>query len=370
MATDRGDFLLYGATGYTGELIARCAAAAGLRPVLAGRRADAVEALAAELDLPWRAASVDHPDELSRAIDSVGGDHRLLLNCAGPFIHTARPVADACLRRRVHYLDITGEIQVFESMAARDAEARAAGIMLLPGTGFDVVPSDCLAAYVASRVSGATRLVIAIQGIGRPSRGTMLTALENLGGGGAVRRAGRIVRVPPAWKSRDVDFGRGPVRVTTIPWGDVSTAFHSTGIPDIEVYMAIPVSMRRLMRYGRFLMPLLDLPPVKRLLVARVRHGAAGPSAGQRARGESRFWAEASNDAGDRAAARLFGPEGYELTVRTALECVRRVLRGEARPGFQTPSRAFGADFVLSVEGIRREPVVRSAPPSRAPGRD
>jgi len=356
--TERGDFLLYGASGYTGELIARRVAGAGLRPVLAGRRADAIVPLARELGLPHRVASLDDAASLDAAITAIGSDHPLVLNCAGPFAHTARQVADACLWRRAHYLDITGEMAVFEAMAARSGEAERAGVMLLPGVGFDVVPSDCLAAHVARRLPSATRLVIAIQGIGRLSRGTALTSIENIGAGGAVRRAGRIVRVPAAWKTRTVDFGGGrPVRVTTMPWGDVSTAYHSTGIPNVEVYMTVPAGMRRVMRYGRFVLPLLASPPVQRWLVDRVRRGPAGPTADQRVRGRSRFWAEASDENGARAAARLLAPEGYELTVRTAVECVRRVLRGEARPGFQTPSRAFGADLVLAIDGVTREDV-------------
>ena len=349
-----GEFLIYGATGYTGELIARRAAAAGLRPVLAGRNGSTVARLADELGLPHRTATLDLPSSLDRALDAVSRAPRVVLNCAGPFAHTARAVADACLRRQAHYLDITGDIAVFEGMAARTAEAERAGIMLLPGVGFDVVPSDCLAAHVARRLPAATRLVLAIQGIGRLSRGTALTSIENIGRGGAVRRGGRIVRVPAAWKSRTVDFGGRPSRVTTMPWGDVATAWYSTRIPDIEVHMAIPAPMRRAMRWGRPLLPLLATPPVQRWLARRIRSGAPGPDAAQRARGHSRFLAEAFDAAGARAASLLEGPEGYELTVRTAMECVRRVLRGDARPGFQTPSRAFGPDMVLAVAGVTR----------------
>jgi short subunit dehydrogenase-like uncharacterized protein len=349
-----GDFLIYGATGYAGELIARRAVSSGLRPVLAGRNADAISRLAAELGVPHCVASVDDPKALDLAVDAAakGG---LVLNCAGPFGHTAKQVADACLRRGAHYLDITGEIGVFEMMARRGSEAEAAGRMLLPGVGFDVVPSDCLAAHVARNLPTATHLVIAIQGVGRISRGTALTSIENMGGGGAVRRGGHITRVPSAWKDRTVDFGRGPVLMTTMPWGDVATAFYSTGIPDIEVYMAIPPVMRRGLRYGRLALPLLASGPMRRWMSSRVRSGPPGPNAEQRQRGRSNFWAEASDDSGRRFASRLFGPEGYELTVRTAVESVKRVLRGEVRPGFQTPSSAFGPDMVLSIDGVRRE---------------
>ncbi len=347
-------FLLYGATGYTGELIARRAVASGLRPVLGGRTAGPLTQLAAELGLEHRVANVDDASAFDRAI----GDAPLVLNCAGPFSRTASGVASACIRRRVHYLDITGEIAVFESLAARDAEAAGAGVMLLPGVGFDVVPSDCLAAHVAQRLPSATHLAIAIQGSSRVSRGTALTSIEGFGAGrgsGAVRRGGRIERVPPAWKTRVIDLGAGPATVTTMPWGDVATAFHSTRIRDIEVYMAIPAQLRRVMRYGRPLLPLLASAPVQRWMESRIRSGAPGPTAQQRERGWSRFWAEARDNDGRSATARLLTPEGYELTVRTALECTSRVLRGEWRAGYQTPSMAYGPDLVLAIDGVRRE---------------
>jgi short subunit dehydrogenase-like uncharacterized protein len=343
-------FLLYGATGYTGELIARRAVAMGMRPVLAGRSAGGGRRLAEELGVEHRVAPLDDAAALGAALRG----QPMVLHCAGPFAVTARPMVDACLREGAHYLDITGEMGVFEALARRGAEAEAAGVMLLPGTGFDVVPSDCLAAHVAARVPGATRLTLAIRGIGRVSRGTALTSVMHMSQGGAVRRGGRITRVPAAWRDRVVDFGEGPVRVTTMPWGDVSTAFHSTGIPDVEVYMSIPAGVRRFLRYGRPLLPLVGTAPVQRFLGERIRRGPAGPTEAQRARGRSFFWAEAADAEGRTAVARLATPEGYELTVRTAIECTRRVLDGQARPGFQTPSRAFGADLVLAIDGVRR----------------
>lgn len=350
-----GDFLLYGATGYTGELIARRAASLGLRPVLSGRNRTAIAILANELNLEFRIASVDDAKSLDDAINSLPEANRTVLNCAGPFSNTAKQVADACMRNGAHYLDITGEIAVFEMMARRGKEAEKLGLMLLPGTGFDVVPSDCLAAYVARRLPCATNLVIAIQGVGSISRGTMLTSIQNIGNGGAIRRDGKIVRVPSAWKSRKVVFSNTPVDVVTMPWGDVATSFYSTGIPDIEVYMMIPDAMRKVLTYGRPLLPLLARQPFNGWLQSRARSGSPGPDEQARARGKSRFWAEASDGKGNKFAARLFAPEGYELTVRTAIECVRRVMSGMHSPGFKTPSLAFGPDLVLAVDGVRRE---------------
>src|SRR3712207_3296995 len=145
-------------------------------------------------------------------------------------------MAEACLSAGVHYLDITGEIGVFEALAARDAQARAAGVMLMPGVGFDVVPTDCLAAHLKRRLPSATRLALGFEAAGRLSRGTARTVIENLGAGGLVRQGGELKRVPAAWRTRVIDFGAGPRTAMTIPWGGVVTAYHSTGIPTIEVY--------------------------------------------------------------------------------------------------------------------------------------
>src|SRR5687767_10206871 len=255
--------VIYGSTGYTGRLIVAEALARGLRPRLAGRNASAVRAQAEEHGLEWKVAEIDD----AAALDSAIAGATVVLHCAGPFAHTWRAMSSACLRARAHYLDITGEIAVFEGLAARDAEARAAGVMLLPGAGFDVVPSDCLAAHLARRLPNANRLTLAFRALGGASRGTLTTMVNGLGNQGAVRRDGVIVPVPPAWRTRKIDFGDGvPLDATTIPWGDVSTAFHSTGIPNIEVYMSMRPSMRRAVVVSRWLGPLLRSAAVQRYL--------------------------------------------------------------------------------------------------------
>jgi len=343
--------LLYGATGYTGRLIAGMAAATGLRPVLAGRDPAGVAKVAAALGLPFRVFPLDDPAALRAGLEGITA----VLHCAGPFSRTSRPMAGACLSAGAHYLDITGEIEVFEQLAARDAEARAAGVTFLPGVGFDVVPSDCLAAHLARRLPGATRLMLGLQGSGRLSRGTLTTMVENQHRGGMIRRGGALVPVPAAWRTRRIDFGRGPRTAVTIPWGDVSTAWHSTGIPDIEVYAAAPAVLRAAMRASRHLGWLLGSRRVRALMLRRVRAGPAGPSPGELAGGRSTIWGRVEDAAGRSAEARLLGPEGYLLTARAALAILRRVLDGGVPAGFQTPSRALGADFVLEIEGITRE---------------
>lgn len=346
-------YLIYGANGYTGELIAREAVSRGQRPILAGRNAAAVERLARELRLEARVFALED----RRALDAALGDVAAVLHCAGPFSRTFRPMAEACMRMRSHYLDITGEVPVFEALAARDAEARAAGVLLLPGVGFDVVPTDCLAAHLAARLPTATCLRLALLALGRASRGTSTTVVENLHRGGLVRRAGRLTPVPLAHRTRRFDFGRGPRAAVCIPWGDVSTAYHSTGIPDIEVYLAAPWTVRAGLRLTRPLAPLLATGAVRGWLTRRVQAGPPGPTAAERARGASVVVGEVEDPRGGRAAARLRGPEGYAFTVLTALRALERVLSEAPRAGFATPSRAFGADFVLEIPGVARQPL-------------
>ncbi len=345
--------LLYGATGYTGELIAREAVTRGMRPILAGRNAEKLAALAQELDLEHRVFSLDDAPTLDTGLADVG----LVLHCAGPFSRTAKPMADACIRNRVHYLDITGEIAVYESLARKSKDAFDAGVMLLPGCGFDVVPSDCLAAHLKRRMPNAKKLTLAWMSTAGISRGTTRTALENIHRGGAVRVNGKITRVPAAWKTRAFDFGRGARAAITIPWGDVSTAYHSTGIPNIEVYWVYPKSFVRLLIASRYFGWLLGSSGGQSLLNRQIEKLSAGPNEAERARGKSVLIGEVEDDAGNQKIARLSGPEGYSMTVLTALAIARRVLAGDFKPSFQTPSLAYGADLILEIEGVKREDI-------------
>jgi short subunit dehydrogenase-like uncharacterized protein len=343
--------IVYGANGYTGALVAELAAQRGLPLIVAGRRADQVTALATRLGVPHRVFGLDDPAQLDRGLAGA----KVVLSCAGPFTRTAGPLVSACLRARAHYLDVTGEVAVFESVWRRDAEARAAGVMLLSGAGFDVVPSDCLAAHLHHRLPSATQLRLAFQAVGRLSRGTAITSVEGVAGGGLVRRDGELTPVPSGHRTITVDFGRGPRKAIAIPWGDVFTAHLTTGIPNIEVFVAAPAAMRTVLRLTRVLGPILATAPLQRLLKARIRAGAAGPTAEQRQQGRSLLWGEARDPAGLVVVSRLQTPEAYELTRLTAVAIAERVLSGDAPVGFQTPARAYGKDFVLGFAGVERQ---------------
>ncbi|MGZ3416447.1 MAG: saccharopine dehydrogenase family protein [Polyangiales bacterium] len=342
--------LLYGAYGYTGELTARLAKERGVPLILAGRDATKTREIAARCGMEHRVFGLDDP----RALDDGLAGVSVVLHCAGPFARTSKPMVDACLRNAVHYLDITGEIDVFEACRMRDTEAQKAGVMLLPGSGFDVVPSDCLAAHVAEQVPRATHLVLAFMSLGSMSHGTALTTVENLHRGGRVRRDCEIVNVPVGALSRDIEYLPGQTKPSmAIPWGDVSTAYFSTRIPNIEVYVPAPAPMRFGARAMGMLGGIVGSKPVQSALKKMVERRPAGPSDEQRARGGSFLYAEAWSD-DRRAVARLKTPDGYTLTADASLAIVERVLRGEAKPGYQTPSTAFGADFVLTLPGVTR----------------
>lgn len=346
------NYLIYGAYGYTGELIARLAVEKGHRPLLAGRDEAKLRRLAEALHLPYVTLDLRDKEQLQELLKRVP----LVINCAGPFSQTAQPLVAACLRQGKHYLDITGEIEVFEWIASQHEAATMAGVVLLPGVGFDVVPSDCLAAWLKSQLPDAQSLELAFYGAAQASRGTALTMVEGLSKGGMVRRNGVLTSVPMPYLTKEIAFLPGQTRTaTSIPWGDVSTAWYSTGIPDIVVYMALEKRLLRAMKLTRYLNWLLRKKWVQQFLKKLVRKRIpSGPDERHRTTGRSYLWGEVRNRAGKSVRGRLETPEGYHLTAMTALLSVEKVLRGGISPGFTTPSQAFGSDFILLVEGTRR----------------
>jgi short subunit dehydrogenase-like uncharacterized protein len=344
-----GRLLIYGATGYTGKLFAAHAAARGLAPIVAGRSAHKVKEIAAQHGLEARVASLDDAGAVRSMLDGVA----CVLHAAGPFSATARPMLDACLAARAHYLDVTGEIPVFELCESFGARAREAGVMLMPGVGFDVVPSDCLAAHVAARVPEPHTLRIAIDAMGTPTRGTAKTSIEMMGVGCLVRRAGRIVTLPPGSLQRDFDFGFGPQRCAGAPLGDLVTAWHSTRAENIEVYLRAGLGMRAMSRASGPLGPLLRLRGVQRCFQRMTLAMPEGPSEAERTELRGHIVAEAIGTRGEAARARLDTPSGYQLTMLAGVEIARRALAGEAKPGYQTPATAFGADLVLGLDCVR-----------------
>ncbi len=347
-----GQFLIYGATGYTGKLMARMAKEQGLNPILSGRNAKKLKEVAEPLGFEYKVVDLAEKELLDRSLQ----DMTCVLHIAGPFSTTSRPMLEACIRKGVHYLDITGEIDVLEACANRDRDAQKRGIMVMPGVGFDVVPSDCMAAYVKEHLPDSTTLTLAIGGLNSASRGTAKSAIEGIGRGTRARRNGRIVSLEDT-PVREIDFGRGPKRSIAMSWGDVSTAYHTTGIPNITVFFEANPKIEPLVKMSGFMKWLLAIEPAQALLKAFIDLQPEGPTDAERQSSSAYIYAETENDQGDRRSALLRTPEGYTLTCMTGLEIVRRVLDGQAVSGFQTPAKLFGPDFILGFAGCTREDI-------------
>ena len=340
-------WMIYGANGYTGELIARQAVSEGLQPVLAGRNAARVQALADELGLEARAFGLDDAGALADGLRGMA----LVLHCAGPFSATSAPMIEGCLAVGSHYLDISGEITVFEHAHAQSARAAEAGIVICPGVGFDVIPTDCVALTLKQAMPDATRLALGFDSRSGFSPGTAKTSVEGLAQGGQIRRNGEITPVPLAWRTRQIDFGDGEKLAMTIPWGDVATAFHTTGIPNIEVY--IPGSPRLISnaRRANHLRWLLRLGPVQALLKRRIGRTVRGPDAAARERMPTFVWGEVRNAAGQIVEARV------RTLLREMTHGGKRAGDGQAVAvggpdgGTYTPATLMGADLVERLPG-------------------
>jgi short subunit dehydrogenase-like uncharacterized protein len=342
------NWMIYGANGYTGRLMARAAVEQGLKPVLAGRNREQVAGLAEQLGLEHRVFGLEEPAEVAASIEGM----KLVLHCAGPFSVTCEPMIRACLDGGVHYLDITGEISVFEFAHSLDGEARHADIVLIPGTGFDVVPTDCLAACLVRALPAATSLQLAFEASGGQSPGTARTGVEGLGQGGRIRRDGVLTPVPLGWKTRKVPFAHAERTAVTIPWGDVYTAYVSTGIPDIEVYISVPPSSIANLRRMRWLQPLLRMQPVQAFMKKRIDKSVRGPNAEQRKESHGQIWGEATSADGRTVSATMTTPNGYDLTVAASLGIVGHLLENDVEGGYYTPSLLMGADYAESLDGV------------------
>lgn len=342
------DWMIYGANGYTGRLIAAEAARRGLRPILAGRNQQALEELGSRLNLPIRVFDLADATGVARGLKQMA----LVLHCAGPFAATCEPMLEGCLATGTHYLDITGEIDVFAHCHALGPRAADRGIVIVPGAGFDVVPTDCIAGLLKRKLPDATSLVLAFEAPGGMSPGTRKTGIEGLAAGGRIRRQGRLESVPWAFKVRTFDRDGRARTAMTIPWGDLYTAWISTRIPDIETYLvASPKAIAAARRANR-LKAFLQMPGVVAFLQRRATRRVQGPDAATRAHTRARIWGEVRNAAGEFRQLQLATPNGYDLTVTAALGIVGHLLNHTVPGGYYTPAMLMGPEYVLQLPGV------------------
>ena len=341
-------WMIYGANGYTGRLVAAEAVRRGERPVLAGRNRAVVESLAEELGLESKIFSLDDAQHARTELEAM----KLVLHCAGPFSATSQPMIEACLASHTHYLDITGEIGVFENAWKQSDAARRADVVLCPGVGFDVVPTDCLAASLVEKLPAATSLQLAFEPGGGMSPGTAKTSVEGMGKGGCVLRDGALKRVPLGWKTRRIPFAHAERTGVTIPWGDVFTAWVSTGVPDIEVYVSVPPSAVKRLRRLRLIQPLLGLGFVQNFMKRRIEKTTPGPSGKVRSESLTQLWGEAVSADGRRVSGTMTTPNGYDVTVTASLGIVEYLLEHDAEGGYYTPSLLVGSGYAETLPGV------------------
>lgn len=343
-------WMIYGATGYTGPLVAQVAIKHGHQPLLAGRNAAKLQPLADELGLEYVAFSLDDPVAIGKAI----ADMDVVYHAAGPFIHTAKPMIRACLATGTHYMDLTGEVPVFQQTFQYDEVARKNGVALISGMGFDVVATGCMAQYVAEHVPGATELEIGVVGFSGSSAGTTKSALEALPNGIYIRRNGNLVDVPVGAITRRIPTPKGDYHALAVPWGDVETAYQSLGIPNITTYLAMPRLTITLARLGSpLLKALLRVDAIRNLTLNLIDNVVEGPSETVRQTATSYIWARASNPAGDNKEAWLQTLEPYRFTAEAGVRAVEKLI--ELQPiGALAPAQAFGTDFVLSLPETTR----------------
>lgn len=344
------NLMIYGANGYTGRLVVEEAINKGLTPILAGR-SKSIITLAEEKGLETKIFELTSIDTIVDAISNID----VLANCAGPFSQTAEPMMQACLQTQTHYIDITGEISIYELGFSKDKVARDAGIVICPGVGFDVIPTDCLASYLKERMPDATHLSLGFAMKGsKASKGTAKTGAEGMANGGKIREDGKLKKVPLAFKEREIDYGFGPVNTITIPWGDVYTAYHSTGIPNIEVYYPQSSRGAAQLRKREKYMKLMRFNWVKKMVQNRIEKNWTPNTPEQRAAAKSFVWGEVKNANGDTITGRFTTVDGYDLTASGTVEVAQYLFEAHGKSGYFTPSKLVGKELVERMPGFSR----------------
>lgn len=340
-----GQVLLYGATGYTGRLIAAKLAGSSIDVVLGGRNGNKLLPLARELGRPCRVFGLGPGEPIDNALEDIA----VVLHAGGPFKQTASPMMAACIRTRTHYLDLAGEWPIFADAMNRSTAASVAGVMLMPGVGFNLVASDCLLALAAARVPDAAMLRLAIS---RPEiilRGTLRSLLDLTGADVWVRHGGDLRPVPAGHLYRDFDFGDGIRRATAVTWPDVVTGQFTTGIADIETYVEADWMVRLAQQMGAITVPWTNTA-TGRVMTEVLSHAwPEAPSREAMVRARFVLVVEAADRWRRLTSLRMRTLNGYTVTQIVASEIVRRVLDGEHKPGFRTPASIFGGEFILGL---------------------
>jgi short subunit dehydrogenase-like uncharacterized protein len=339
-------WMLYGAYGTTGRMILHEALRRGKRPILGGRDASQLTALASAAGLASRALALDDPGPAGKALAGIA----VVLNAAGPFFRTGAPLRRLCLEAGVSYVDVNGEIGDFRAAIDCDAEAKAKSVAIVPGAGFGVVFGEALAAHVARRLPGATwmRLSLLPANAGT-SRAAALSTASVLAGGGYAVSGGELLRRPIGFRSwrvaRKGQFTPA-LRFGAAPCAELIAAQRLTGVPDIVIGVPMPLAASFLLRVAA--------PLVAKVISSAIVAGRSASPSGKSASThlQSSVWAEAGNSHGEPIVSMLETGEGYRMAAVAAVRAVEEVLA--RRPvGALTPAQAFGPRFALSLPDTR-----------------
>jgi len=334
---------VYGAYGHTGRFVLAELLRRGFVPVACGRDAARLHELAAATGVEVRVASTDDP----AALDAAFAGTAAILHCAGPFLDTAKPVVDAALRARIHYLDVAAEQRAVADTLARDGEAKAAGITVVPAMAFYGGLADLLTSAALDSATDADTVDIAVALDGwHPTRGTRITGERNHYPRTYIGH-GRRCAVPAPAPVRETDFPApfGRLETVLLPLSEAVVVPHHIACRNLHSWMNLT--------------PLRDL-----------RDPATPPpvAVDDSGRSAQRFVVDVRVRRGNHACRAIAsGRDIYAVTAPLLVEALQRILDGRSRTrGALAAGQAFDArDFLAALSSAALTVAFETgAPPS------
>ncbi|MCX7876790.1 MAG: saccharopine dehydrogenase NADP-binding domain-containing protein [Melioribacteraceae bacterium] len=335
--------LIYGANGYSAKLILNELLKFNIKPILAGRNKKEIIEIAENYKLDYKIFDLENFELI---VENLKGIHTLI-NCAGPFIFTAKELIEACLITKTNYLDITGEIPVLSLAYKYSEKAKENNITILPAVGFDIIPTDCLAKKLKEKYPNAYELKLSLITINsKISRGTLLTSIEFLSGKSKILKDGKIIESTIGEYKNEVIIEGKKYYTISIPWGDVFTANISTEIKNVSVYLSVPYFVYKNIKLILCFNTLLKIKFIKSIVKLFVKKFKYGPNDAERKKSFVIIHGKVIDEQKNEFEDFIKVKDGYEITALGASLSAKKVLSNEVPKGFLTPSLAFGSEFV------------------------
>lgn len=315
--------LVYGAYGYTGSMVAEHLVAMNQNIVISGRNPTKLETLRKNLNVSSIALSL----ESSEHLDTVLSRFDIVINCAGPFHRTAEPLMTAAIRTKTHYLDISAELDSYKIAEELCQEAMNSNVLLMPGCGGSVAMIGCLTAFAKTTLPEPISVKAALHVSGAMSKGSAVSASENLSPTLYIRKAGKLIEGGNT-SSRQFDFGFSVLDCFSVTLPDVMTLWRDTKASDISTYVHVSGNA----------FPAGDLNSLNE-----------GPT--QQERDSNRYHASVklADTHGTKVTAVLETINGYSFTPLAAALAAKNVAEGKFEPGFRTTAELWGHEFILQI---------------------